>query len=119
VSRTTSNCKLTEHQIQGQILDWLAQKHIFHFRNNSGMMRMAYKGKPRFIRFGAVGSPDIFAIHGGRIYGIEVKRPGRKFSEAQMQFGADLELAGGVYCMAFSLYDVTRCMEESRMIPRG
>jgi hypothetical protein len=95
--------KLSEHDIQRQILDWLKLKHIFHWRNNSGAMRSSHKGKSRFMRFGAKGSPDIFAVIGGQIFGIEVKRPGGKQSEDQRIFEAFLTRAGGRYLVVNSL----------------
>lgn len=104
--------KPTEHEIQKQILDWLTIKRIFHWRNNSGAMRSVYKGKSRFMRFGAVGSPDIIAIDAGYIFGIEVKGPDGKLSENQRAFGEAFERAGGRYIVAYKIEDVTNCMED-------
>jgi len=98
--------KLSEHQIQKQILDWLKAKGIFHWRNNTGAMKGSHKGKGWFMRFGAVGSPDIFVVHKGDIYGIEVKAPGKFESEEQRQWGMRLIMAGGYYIVAHSLEDI-------------
>ena len=95
-----------ESEIQKAILEWLAWKHVFHWRNNSGAMLSEYKGKTRFMRFGKVGSPDIFAMKDGTCYGIEVKRPGGSQSEAQQEFQGEFEAAGGIYILAFSIDDV-------------
>jgi hypothetical protein len=65
-----------------------------------------YKGKTRFMRFGALGSPDIFALKDGKCYGIEVKRPGGKQSEAQREFQERLTAAGGLYLLATSIDDL-------------
>lgn len=96
----------TEHEIQKQILDWLKIKGIFHWRNNTGAMASTYKGKTRFMRFGAVGSPDIFAVHRGKIYGIEVKGLKGEMSAAQDEFMRRIVIAGGFYIEARSLDDV-------------
>lgn len=97
----------SEHEVQSQILQYLTIKGIFCWRSNTGAMRSIYKGKARFMRFGVVGSPDIFAVVNGNIVGIEVKGPRGKLSAAQDEFGSRLIAAGGSYIVAFSLEDVT------------
>lgn len=103
--------KLSEAQIQKQIIDWLKLKCIFHWRNNSGAMFSIYKGKKRFMRFGAVGSPDIFAIFRGKLYGIEVKGPNGKPSQEQLNFGAKLVSEDCGYLVAWKLEDVTTVLD--------
>jgi len=57
-----------EAHAQLQILDYLALKQIFHYRNNSG----AFKDKKgHFYRFGALGSPDIICVIAGQFVGID------------------------------------------------
>jgi hypothetical protein len=99
-----------EAQIQHAIMEYLTAKRIFFWRNNSGVMRAGATAhdKGRFVRFGAVGSPDIIALHGGRLYGIEVKSPTGRLSEAQKSFGAKIEANGGTYVVARSVDDVMR-----------
>ena len=77
---------MKEAEAQKAIMEWLAWKHVFHWRNNTGAMMSEYKGRTRFMRFGAVGSPDIFALKDGVCYGIEVKGPKGVQSEAQKEF---------------------------------
>jgi hypothetical protein len=101
-----------ESEIQKAILEWLAYKRICHWRNNSGAMVSEYKGKRRFMRFGKVGSPDIFAVKDGVCYGIEVKRPGGKQSDAQREFQARLEAAGGRYLLVYSIEDVEKGINQ-------
>jgi hypothetical protein len=96
-----------EAEIQNAIMEYLAAKRVFFWRNNTGVARMGQYGG-RFIRFGAVGSPDIIALHGGRMYGIEVKSPTGKLSEAQKSFGENIEKNGGTYLVARSVDDVIR-----------
>ena len=69
-------------------------------------MLSTYKGKERFMRFGAVGSPDIICVVKGQYVGIEVKAPKGKQNPNQIQFQQDLERAGGRYILAYSLDDV-------------
>jgi len=95
-----------EKDIQRSILDYLAYKRVFHWRNNTGAFAGESKGVRRFVRFGSVGSPDIFAMRDGTIYGIEVKRSSGKQSEAQRLFQFDFENAGGVYRIARSIDDI-------------
>lgn len=102
---------LKEADIQRQILHWLKLKGIFHFRSNTGAFAGEYKGKKRFVRFGKKGTPDIFAVLGGKIFGIEVKRPKGELSEDQVRFGNELLAAGGEYIVASCLEDVLEWME--------
>jgi hypothetical protein len=102
----TKRDKGPEKLIQDAIMEYLSAKRVFFWRNNTGVARMGTQ--QRFIRFGAVGSPDIFAIHGGRFYGIEVKSPTGRLSEAQKSFGAKIKANGGVYVVARSVDDVMK-----------
>ena len=97
---------MSEHDAQKAILEWLAYCRIFHWRNNSGAMVSEYKGKTRFMRFGSVGSPDIFVLKGGTCYGIEVKGPKGTQSDVQKEFQVRFEAAGGVYVLAKGIEEV-------------
>jgi hypothetical protein len=65
-----------------------------------------HKGKKWFVRFGAVGAPDIICVINGQYVGIEVKAPKGKQSEHQKAFQQALEAAGGRYVLAYSLEEV-------------
>lgn len=94
---------MSEADTQRAILDYLALKRIFHYRNNSG----AFADKAgHFYRFGAVGSPDIVCVVDGQYIGIEVKAPKGKQSDNQREFQRRLEAVGGRYILARSLDDV-------------
>jgi hypothetical protein len=97
---------MTEKELQKLILDYLAVKRIFHYRNNSGVMFSEYKGKKRMVRFGTTGSPDIIVVQNGIYVGIEVKNATSVQNEAQVDFQQALEKAGGRYILARSLDDV-------------
>jgi hypothetical protein len=102
-----------EADLQRTILDYLTVHRIFHWRNNSG----AVKAGNRFIRYGCVGSPDIFVVttrHSGcccQLYGIEVKGPKGKQSVAQLEFERSFKQAGGRYILARKLEDVSALLE--------
>lgn len=97
-----------EGGLQRTILDFLAVHRIWHMRMNTGAVTAIYKGKRRFIRFSKPGCPDIFALHRGLLYGIEVKSPEGKMSLAQIQFAEEFEKAGGIYILSKSLEDVMK-----------
>ena len=107
--------KLLECDIQRQVLDYLAIKGLFHWRNNTGMIFSEYKGKKRAFKMGQVGSPDIFVVKRpsppigellGMIYGLEVKAEKGKQSPAQSEWQVKFEEAGGKYLIIRSLEDV-------------
>lgn len=94
---------MKESDVQGAILQYLALKRIFHYRNNSGAFK---RDDGHFYRFGAVGSPDIVCVVDGQYVGIEVKTSAGKQSEHQKEFQHRLEDAGGRYILARSIDDV-------------
>ena len=98
--------KLSESDIQRQILSWLKQRGIFHYRQNTGMAKL--KGG-FWVRFGKPGAPDIVAIVAGRFIGIEVKKVGGKQSSAQKEYELELTRAGGLYIVA-------NCVEHVEMM---
>lgn len=94
---------LLEKDIQKQILEYLAIKGVMHWRNNSGAMK-TLRG---FVRFGTPGSPDIFAVKAGVLWGIEVKREKKgRLSPLQKEFGEKLVKAGAQYIVVTSLDEV-------------
>lgn len=94
---------MSEADTQRAILDYLTLKKHFCWRNNSGAMKTEHGA---FVRFGTPGSPDIFCIWDGLIYGIEVKSPNGRLSEIQQSFLKEFEKAGGIPIVARSLDDV-------------
>jgi hypothetical protein len=96
---------MRESDIQRQILEYLALKRIFHYRNNSSAFK---DSNNHFYRFGALGSPDIICVIDGQYVGIEVKAPKGKQSDHQKEFQRKLEAAGGKYILAYSLDEILR-----------
>jgi hypothetical protein len=105
---------MRESETQKAILEWLAWKHIFHYRNNSGAFAIPASAthQRRFFRAGAVGAPDIVCVVNGQYVGIEVKAPKGRQSENQKTFQRGLEAAGGKYILAHSIDDVERALVE-------
>ena len=95
--------KSTEKETQKAVLDYLKAKNIFHWRNNTGAMKTASGG---FIRFGAIGSPDIFALAKGRAYGFEIKDEKGKQSPEQEMFALSMTKAGGCYAVIRNVDEV-------------
>lgn len=91
---------MKESEVQRQILDYLALKHVFHYRNNSGAFK---RDDGHFYRFGALGSPDVICVVDGQYVGIEVKQPKGRQSDHQKEFQKNLEAAGGKYILAYDL----------------
>ena len=107
---------LSEHDIQGLILDWLLLNKYYAWRNNSGAVVSEYKGKKRFMRYGKVGSSDILGVLTVKDLGvmlcIEVKLPKNKPTPEQIEFINTINKKGG---LAF----VTHSLEETIEIIRN
>ena len=80
-------------------LDYLASKRIFHWRNNTGAYKPEHGG---FIKFGAKGSPDIFAVRDGRLIGIECKVGKNKQSSEQKKWEHEMVKHGCLYWLIMS-----------------
>lgn len=95
----------TEKATQAAILDYLALRGIFHWRQNTGAYRPDHGG---FVRYGVAGAPDIMCVlpPNGQLLGIEVKDSKGRLNENQERFKRELEAVGGVYVVARSLDDV-------------
>lgn len=90
-----------EGAVLATILDYLAIRHVYVWRNNTGR-----KGG---INFGKVGSSDILGIlDDGRFLAIEVKGPKGEATLEQLQFLAEIGKRGGVGFVAHSIEDVDR-----------
>jgi len=100
-----ANRPLTEKEIQGQILNFLAHIGVFCWRNNSvgvfDQRKNAYR--KRTSRHQINGVPDILGIMHGKFLAIEVKRHDGKVSDAQRIFLAKMNDEGGVAFVARSL----------------
>ncbi len=84
-----------ETETKNIIKDYLNLKGVFWWYNLAGI------GSQR-------GIPDLFALHNGKLYAIEVKTPKGKLSDHQLNFLNRVDLCGGKAVIARSLNDVMR-----------
>lgn len=56
------------------------------------------------------GWPDVLVLHGGRLFGLELKTARGRLSDAQKAARADIEAAGGVYAVCRSVADVEEAL---------
>ena len=110
-----------EGQLQRLVIDWLAAKHIFSMRMNSGTL-MGASGRP--VTFGIPGCTDILAFPRNPIVlfkgqapwetivdrfiptWIELKAPKGKQSDLQKSFQAQVEAEGHRYLLVHSLEEL-------------
>jgi hypothetical protein len=98
--------EIKERDVLKAILAYLKVHRVFHFRLNTGAFQTAYKGKPRFVRFGSLGAPDVIAIYKGTCFGIECKGSEGFQSQHQVEFEKSFNAAGGKYILARSIEQV-------------
>lgn len=97
---------IKEQDIQRAILDWLTAKQCVHWRCNLQGARVA---GGRRIKNPMKGFPDIAGVlpdNSGRMFVIEVKRPGGVLSADQQKWRQVLEERGVIYILAYSIMDV-------------
>jgi hypothetical protein len=75
-------------------------------------MQMANLKKKGFVP----GVPDIFLVHGGRTFTIELKAPGGSPSEKQLEVRAKLDEAGAFTAVCDSLDAALRCLEAWKLL---
>ena len=86
--------KITETDIRRQLVGYLRMRGWFVYHCLAGLG--SYPGLS-----------DLVAVKDGRIVHIEVKKPGTgRQSKNQEKFQADIEAAGGEYCIAKSIEDL-------------
>lgn len=101
---------MKESDIQRQILDYLAKRHVWHRRFNSGVARIG----GRYVRFGTPGLPDILARPRKTLVWIEVKQPGKYLTPEQRQWKEESEKFGDIFITARSVEDVMALFEPRR-----
>ena len=69
-------------------------------RNLKGIAIQGARLKGLGVRAGVA---DIIAVHAGRIYALELKAPGGRATESQLEFIAEIEREGGYTCIAEGL----------------
>lgn len=99
--------KLKESDIQKQILEYLFMvKGYFCWRNNTGGFT---DSRNHYYKFGKTGSGDILGLtNTGRFFSIEVKQPGKKPTDAQIEFMQNVISGNGIAFVATCLEDVIK-----------
>lgn len=68
------------------------------------------------IQASKAGVPDILACLDGLFYGIEVKMPGNVPAALQLANLKNIEIAGGIWIVAYSLEDVKKKVTKQRRL---
>lgn len=107
---------MSEHDLQNAIFDLLVYNGWLVVRINSGAAVGANNGIKRFIRFvtwqvlgmgkQSAGVSDLLAFRDGVLLAIEVKRPGKKASDAQREFLQAVRDRDGMTLVADSVESV-------------
>ena len=101
---------MNESEIQTRIMIALSEMGCTIWRNNTG----AYKDGNRYIRYGlAKGSSDLIGLTKcGRFLAVEVKRPGQKPTNDQINFINHVTAKNGVAFVAYSVDDAINKLRE-------
>lgn len=116
MSRTTNTNALTT-----ACLEMLRASGCVAWRNNTGAMPVGgANGRRRFVRFGALGSGDIFAIIPplGQFASIEIKTGRDDLRESQGAWMEQIENAGGFAVVVRSLDDLAAFLADALAKPK-
>ena len=91
--------KISENDIKKQIKTYLSYLGWYSFPLMQGL------GSQR-------GLPDRIAIKDGRVLFLEIKRPGGKQSEGQIEFEKIIKSHGGEYYVVRSIEDVDKIIQK-------
>ena len=98
------------------VIQYLNARGAFAWRNQSGMLRGAHKGKPWAVRMGVRGMPDVLAVlpigpfYVGRLLAVECKRRPNKPTAAQEHTMNQLRKRGALVVVAYSVADVEKAL---------
>jgi len=104
-----------EQQIQRCVFQHLRARGapgVFAFHPANGGFRTPVEGAI-LKGLGVVpGTPDVIAIHQGRVYGLELKAEGGRTTEAQLAALAAMEVAGAYTAVAEGIDAALACLEQ-------
>jgi hypothetical protein len=99
----------SEADVQKSILAYLKYMGVRAWRQNVGAVSAEHNGRKRFVRFGERGAADVHGVlPGGRYIAVEVKKPGKKPTDAQLLWLRAIDAAGGLAFWASSVEEVQR-----------
>ena len=107
-----------ESGVLADCLQYLQARGIYHWRNNTGAVRIA---PGRFVHFGKKGSSDILAIlPGGRFLAVECKAPDRgRLSPEQREFLEKIRGLGGMALVVRSWWELDEALREAGYVSNG
>lgn len=108
---------MKERNIQNGIRIEAAKFGCILMRNNNGVLK---DRTGSYVAYGlGPGTSDLIGwtlVNGQAVFtAVEVKRPGKKPTDKQMAFIAQVEAAGGISCLATCLADVHEAVLQYRM----
>ena len=86
--------------------------NLFAFHPANGGWRSKTEGAILKSMGVVAGTPDLFAVHQGRCYAMEIKAEGGRATEAQFATIAALEKAGAYTCVAEGLDRALAVLEQ-------
>lgn len=100
-----------EKFIQKDVLDWLKETGLLHWRQNSGTVFMGN----RCIRLGDDGLPDIVVVvpPNGRMLGLEIKSANGRLRPKQSEFKERLIAVGGAYYVVRDLQSAMNAVAKT------
>ena len=102
---------MSETDISRGIRETLARLGVIVWRNQAGTMQ---GGR---VHLAPKGTPDLIGVlPGGRFLGLEVKRPGQKPTEVQLQWQRDLIAKGAVCAVVTSVQEAVDVVRTA-MLP--
>jgi hypothetical protein len=118
--------KTPEGYVKSAVLEYLAMKHIYALRVNSGSVLGNTNGRKWCVKMAPKGTADILALEPGLLVGtdsdyqekvftpiwIETKAPKKGPTEQQLDFKREVEEMGHVYLVARSMDDVRDFIEK-------
>lgn len=111
-----------EQQIHRAVADHLrarAVPRLLWWHTANGMFAGGKRNRKGIAIQGAImkglgmraGVSDFILVHDGRMFALELKAPGGRASEQQMQFVSDFNAAGGFGCIVEGLDRALRTLE--------
>lgn len=109
--------ELTEKQIEKMILQYLfLLPNCFAWKEDGQGVVVGTGSNKRMLkisgRYRVKGKSDILGIYNGKFIAIEVKKPGGRVSKDQENFIAAIKAVGGHGCVAYSLDDARKFIQD-------
>jgi len=104
--------KMSEHDIQKAITNYLDLKNICYFAVPNGGHRHMLVAKKLKAEGVKAGVPDLAIVHNGKYYGIEVKTPKGRLSENQKLMITLLENNGASVGIVRGISDTAELLNE-------